>query len=65
MAMDAEGNKRLPVSELRRLLVDLPDHFLVEVNRVGNLLVSHNQRYVGYIDFHEGIFIVPDLGDED
>ena len=59
MAMDPDGNKRLPVSELRRLLTELPDHFLVEVNRVGNLLVSHKQQYVGYIDFHEGVFIVP------
>lgn len=60
-----DGNKRLSVSELRGLLVDLPDHFLLEVNRVGNLLVSHKQRYVGYIDFHEGVFIVPLKDEED
>jgi hypothetical protein len=51
-------HKRIPVEVLRQALAGLDGNH-VEVNRVGNLLVTDdNDEYVGYIDFLEGVAVV-------
>lgn len=58
MAYDPDtGIKRLPVRVLYDILSNIQPNFRVEINAVGNLLVTDfGGRYRGYIDFNTGRF---------
>jgi hypothetical protein len=47
--------KHITKSQLIKVLITLPDNFLIGVNHVGNLIIANEeQEYIGYIDFLNG-----------
>ena len=50
------GQKFLSVKKLRELLTELSDDYMLSVNSVGNLTISREGCFIGFIDFnHEAI----------
>lgn len=57
------GRKQLRPAELIKALQEVPSAFVVEVNAVGNLLITDQTGQMrGYIDFVDGMLVIDEWG---
>jgi len=58
----SDGERWMTVERLKAILSEIEDEDLLIPNRVGNLSVVRNDKYIGFIDFNGGKL---DLVEED